>query len=80
MTDGRLTATGWGERVSVDRHQPAVAPRGATYTALGVFEVDRGWYFDNDADGHAPYDALRLMAMVGNRQRALSSLPGGSSS
>jgi len=24
-------------------------------------------YFDNDAEGHAPYDALRLMGMLGAR-------------
>ena len=24
-------------------------------------------YFDNDADGHAPYDALRLMRMLDRR-------------
>ena len=29
---GRLRATAWGEAVSVDRHQPTVEVKGATYT------------------------------------------------
>lgn len=40
---GSLTATAWGETVSVARHQPAVEPKGATYTGLRVFEDARGW-------------------------------------
>ena len=32
----RLEATAWGEQVNVDRHQPAVEIKGATYTALHV--------------------------------------------
>ena len=43
IAGGALTATAWGETVSVARHQPAVEPKGATYTGLRVFEDDRGW-------------------------------------
>jgi tRNA nucleotidyltransferase (CCA-adding enzyme) len=39
---GRLTATAWGEAVSVERHRPAVEVKGATYTGLRVFEADNG--------------------------------------
>ena len=39
---GRLTATAWGEPVSVERHRPAVEVKGATYTGLRVFEADSG--------------------------------------
>ena len=39
---GRLTATAWGEPVSVERHRPAVEIKGATYTGLRVFEADNG--------------------------------------
>lgn len=41
--DGALTATAWGETVSVARHQPAVEAKGATYTGLRVFQDGRGW-------------------------------------
>jgi SHS2 domain-containing protein len=40
---GVLNATAWGETISVARHQPAVEPKGATYTGLRVFEDTRGW-------------------------------------
>jgi len=33
---GKLTATAWGERVNVHKHEPAVEVKGATYTALRV--------------------------------------------
>lgn len=39
---GRLTATAWGEPVSVARHQPAVEVKGATYTGLRVAEAETG--------------------------------------
>jgi len=39
---GHLRATAWGEAVSVDRHQPTVEVKGATYTGLRVFEADGG--------------------------------------
>lgn len=35
---GELHARAWGEPVDVQRHQPAVEPKGATYTALEVIE------------------------------------------
>lgn len=31
-----LHATLWGEPIALDRHEPAVEPKGATYTALSV--------------------------------------------
>lgn len=40
--DGKLTATAWGEPVSVETHRPAVEVKGATYTGLRVFEADNG--------------------------------------
>jgi protein archease len=40
----RLAATLWGESVDVERHAPACEPKGATYTALKVFEdSDSRW-------------------------------------
>jgi uncharacterized protein YecE (DUF72 family) len=45
----------------------------------------RGWaaegrevhvYFDNDAEGHAPYDALKLIAALGNAYQPLSQAEG----
>jgi tRNA nucleotidyltransferase (CCA-adding enzyme) len=43
--DGRkLMAEAWGEAVDVARHQPAVEPKGATFTALRVAQAaDGGW-------------------------------------
>jgi SHS2 domain-containing protein len=38
----RLEATAWGEPVDVARHQPAVEPKGATYTALEVRQREDG--------------------------------------
>ena len=38
----KLEATAWGERVSPERHQPAVEVKGATYTALSVVQHDGG--------------------------------------
>lgn len=37
-----LSAKAWGEHVDVERHQPAVEPKGATYTGLRVAEVPGG--------------------------------------
>jgi tRNA nucleotidyltransferase (CCA-adding enzyme) len=42
IADGRLRATAWGEPVDVDRHQPAVEVKGATFTALKVARDDQG--------------------------------------
>ncbi len=39
---GQLTATAWGEPVSVERHRPAVEVKGATYTGLRVVENANG--------------------------------------
>lgn len=38
-----LSATAWGEPVDVGRHQPAVEPKGATYTGLSVRGEGGGW-------------------------------------
>lgn len=37
-----LTAWAWGETISVERHQPAVEIKGATYTALKVYQEENG--------------------------------------
>lgn len=40
----QLQARVWGEEVDIERHQPAVEVKGATYTALCVRrDEDRGW-------------------------------------
>ncbi len=39
----RLRARAWGEPASVERHQPAVEVKGATYTALRVARTENGW-------------------------------------
>jgi SHS2 domain-containing protein len=39
----RLTATAWGEPVDIERHQPAVEIKGATYTALRVRQEKGQW-------------------------------------
>lgn len=36
ITDGRLTATAWGQKSDVAKHSPAVEVKGATYTMLSV--------------------------------------------
>lgn len=38
----RLVARAWGEPIDAARHQPAVEPKGATYTALAVRRLDDG--------------------------------------
>ena len=38
----RLTATAAGEDIDWQRHQPAVEPKGATYTELKVAQLDDG--------------------------------------
>lgn len=40
---GALRGSAWGERVNAERHQPAVEPKGATYTALSVRQQDGRW-------------------------------------
>ena len=39
---GRLFGKAWGEKVEVTRHHPAVEVKGATYTALRVFQDEVG--------------------------------------
>lgn len=39
-----LHAQAWGEPVDVERHQPAVEIKGATYTQLKVFRDADGWW------------------------------------
>ena len=43
IRNGDLLATAWGEGIDIERHQPAVEPKGATLTELEVLETDRGW-------------------------------------
>lgn len=44
LTDGHLAAAAWGEKVETARHQPAVEPKGATYTSLAVRrQTDGSW-------------------------------------
>lgn len=44
LSDGKLQATAGGESTSVERHQPAVEVKGATYTTLRVARSgDGGW-------------------------------------
>lgn len=41
---GHLHASAWGEPISVQRHQPTVEVKGATYTSLRVARCeDGGW-------------------------------------
>lgn len=43
IADGRLHGAAWGEPVDIGRHQPAVEPKGATYTGLSVRNEDGVW-------------------------------------
>ncbi|MDH3713066.1 MAG: archease [Gammaproteobacteria bacterium] len=43
IRNGDLLATAWGEDIDIERHQPAVEPKGATLTELKVRETDHGW-------------------------------------
>lgn len=40
---GELKGTAWGEAVDMDRHAPAVEPKGATYTQLAVCRQGDEW-------------------------------------
>jgi len=42
ITSHHLQATAWGEKVRIDKHQPAVEVKGATYTDLRVYQTDEG--------------------------------------
>jgi tRNA nucleotidyltransferase (CCA-adding enzyme) len=43
LGDGKLQARAVGEPVSIERHEPAVEVKGATYTLLRVAPADDGW-------------------------------------
>jgi tRNA nucleotidyltransferase (CCA-adding enzyme) len=43
LPPGKLEAKVWGEPVDIEKHQPAVEVKGATYTALAVTETPEGW-------------------------------------
>jgi SHS2 domain-containing protein len=42
INDNKLSASAWGETVDVQRHQPAVEIKGATFTALQVGQDTEG--------------------------------------
>jgi len=44
IVDTGLKATLWGEAVGMERHTPAVEPKGATFTMLKVARQNDGWY------------------------------------
>lgn len=51
LENGRLTGRAWGEPVDVQRHQPAVEIKGATYTALHVGQNEKGhWVAETVVD------------------------------
>lgn len=43
LEGSKLKGRAWGEEVNVDRHQPAVEVKGATYTQLRVQKRDGEW-------------------------------------
>jgi len=43
ISEGKLVGAAWGETVDLARHQPAVEPKGATYTSLSVRKEDGRW-------------------------------------
>lgn len=43
LAGGQLAGIAWGEPVDLVRHQPAVEPKGATYTSLAVHNEDGRW-------------------------------------
>mgnify|MGYP000359689659 FL=1 len=43
IMDGQLTARAWGEPINIERHQPAVEIKGATYTELKVYQEQGQW-------------------------------------
>lgn len=42
ITEAGLSARAWGEPVDIERHRPAVEPKGATFTALSAGMDDQG--------------------------------------
>jgi len=43
IDDGKLTAIAAGEAIDIERHQPAVEIKGATYTELAVYKDEQQW-------------------------------------
>lgn len=43
MGGSELNGTAWGEAVDINRHAPAVEPKGATFTELSVGRSDGHW-------------------------------------
>lgn len=43
IVDGNLDATAFGEAIDVQRHQPVVEIKGATYTELSVYRENDQW-------------------------------------
>ncbi len=43
ISDGVLRAQAWGETAEPGRHEPAVEPKGATFTQLKVEHTPEGW-------------------------------------
>jgi tRNA nucleotidyltransferase (CCA-adding enzyme) len=43
ISDGELNATVTGEAIDIQRHQPAVEIKGATYTELAVYHDEDRW-------------------------------------
>jgi tRNA nucleotidyltransferase (CCA-adding enzyme) len=43
IDDGKLDASVYGEVIDMERHQPAVEIKGATYTELAVYQKDDQW-------------------------------------
>jgi SHS2 domain-containing protein len=43
IDNGRLTATVAGEAIDIERHQPAVEIKGATFTELAVYQDKGHW-------------------------------------
>lgn len=51
IENNKLIGTAWGETIDVDRHQPAVEIKGATYTALQVKQITDGqWVAETVVD------------------------------
>lgn len=42
LDEAALSATAWGEQVDIERHCPAVEPKGATFTQLAVRQIHGG--------------------------------------
>jgi len=43
ISGSNLKGWAWGEAVDLERHRPAVEPKGATYTGLSVRSEDGAW-------------------------------------